>query len=105
MSSYLESLRKSCPRDGLASNKVNLDPVTPNQFDNAYYRNLENHHGLLGSDQVLFSTNGSDMVNQFGNSQSQFFTSFARAIIKMGNISPLTGTSGQVRLNCRRVNA
>ncbi|GMN74401.1 hypothetical protein TIFTF001_052366 [Ficus carica] len=25
-------------------------------------------------------------------------------MIKMGNLSPLTGTSGQIRTNCRKVN-
>ncbi|CAM8895537.1 unnamed protein product [Rhodiola kirilowii] len=105
---YLATLRQSCPQDGAGSNLVNLDPSTPDGFDNAYFTNLQNNRGLLGSDQVLVSTTGADTVsiaNQFGSSQSQFFTSFAQSMVKMGNISPLTGTSGEIRLDCKKVNA
>ncbi|TQE01228.1 hypothetical protein C1H46_013135 [Malus baccata] len=63
--------------------------------------------GLLQSDQELFSTSGADtidVVNNFSTNQSAFFESFVESMIKMGNISPLTGTDGEIRLNCRRVN-
>uniref|UniRef100_A0A7N0T8D3 Peroxidase n=1 Tax=Kalanchoe fedtschenkoi TaxID=63787 RepID=A0A7N0T8D3_KALFE len=105
---YLETLRESCPQGGAGSNLVNLDPSTPDGFDNAYFTNLQNNRGLLQSDQALFSSTGSNTVsiaNQFGNSQSDFFTSFAQSMVKMGNISPLTGASGEIRADCKKVNA
>ncbi|GFZ18223.1 peroxidase 2 [Actinidia rufa] len=101
---YLEELRQSCSS---RNTLVYLDPTTPNGFDNNYFTNLQNNRGLLVTDQFLFSTNGSDtvaIVNRFANSQSDFFDSFGKSMIKMGNISPLTGNSGQIRTDCKRVN-
>ena len=86
---------------------TNLDPVTPDTFDAKYFSNLQVQQGLLQSDQELFSTSGADtigIVNNFSTNQSAFFESFVESMIKMGNISPLTGTDGEIRLNCRRVN-
>ncbi|GFZ20761.1 peroxidase 2 [Actinidia rufa] len=101
---YLEELRQLCSSNGTL---VDLDPTTPNGFDNNYFTNLQNNRGLLKTDQFLFSTSGSDtiaIVNRFANTQSDFFDSFGESMIKMGNISPLTGNSGQIRTDCRRVN-
>ncbi|EMS50236.1 Peroxidase 54 [Triticum urartu] len=44
------------------------------------------------------------IVERFAASQADFFRSFATAMIKMGNIAPLTGSMGEVRRNCRVVN-
>ncbi|GMJ07124.1 peroxidase 53, peroxidase 2 [Hibiscus trionum] len=104
---YLETLRKVCPRGGNESVLLNLDPTTPNTFDNNYYTNLEAQQGLLESDQELFSTGGADtieIVDRFGSDQIAFFESFAVSMIRMGNISPLTGSEGEIRLSCRKVN-
>ncbi|KAI4318267.1 hypothetical protein L6164_026056 [Bauhinia variegata] len=45
------------PRIALDNNKklAALDSVTPNSFDNNYYRNLIQMKGLLASDQVLYN--------------------------------------------------
>ncbi|KAM7523314.1 hypothetical protein LguiA_013216 [Lonicera macranthoides] len=104
---YLATLRQSCPNGGNANTVVDLDPETPNGFDNSYFTNLQNNRGLLQSDQELLSTSGSTVaiVNQFGNSQSAFFTSFAQSMINMGNISPLTGKNGEISFTPRSVQA
>jgi peroxidase len=104
---YLEMLRQTCPQGGDANTLANLDQATTNDFDNNYFMNLQNKKGLLQSDQELFSTTGADtvdIVNRFANSQSDFFDSFGQSMIKMGNISPLTGSSGEIRSYCKRVN-
>ncbi|KAK1566720.1 hypothetical protein Q3G72_003351 [Acer saccharum] len=105
---YLQTLRQNCPDQDSANNIVNnLDPTTPNGFDNNYFTNLQNNRGLLQSDQELFSTTGADavaIVNRFAGSQTQFFDTFGESMIKMGNIGPLTGNNGEIRTNCRRVN-
>ncbi|XP_054806001.1 peroxidase A2-like [Prosopis cineraria] len=105
---YLQTLRVICPEDGDGTNLTNLDLTTPDTFDKNYYTNLQVHNGLLNSDQVLFSTSGADtiaIVNSFASNQSLFFDQFAASMIKMGNISPLTGSQGQIRSHCNFVNS
>lgn len=104
---YLEMLQKVCPQGGNSSVLVYLDPTTPNIFDNNYYANLQVLQGLLQSDQELLSATGADtveVVGKFSSDQTTFFESFAFSMIRMGNISPLTGTEGEIRLSCRKVN-
>ncbi|CAA7401308.1 unnamed protein product [Spirodela intermedia] len=105
---YGDTLRQSCPQSGGGSTLNDLDPTTRDAFDNNYFTNLQSNRGLLQSDQELFSTSGAStvsIVNSFANSQSTFFQSFGNSMINMGNISPLTGSNGQIRSDCRRVNA
>eukprot|EP00262_Sarcandra_glabra_P005502 TRINITY_DN17158_c0_g1_i1.p1 TRINITY_DN17158_c0_g1~~TRINITY_DN17158_c0_g1_i1.p1 ORF type:complete len:340 (+),score=22.35 TRINITY_DN17158_c0_g1_i1:38-1021(+) len=104
---YATTLRQNCPQNSGTSNLNNLDPTTPNAFDNNYFTNLQNNQGLLQSDQELFSTTGAatvSIVNNFAGSQTTFFNSFVNSMINMGNISPLTGTSGEIRSDCKKVN-
>ncbi|PIN22748.1 Peroxidase [Handroanthus impetiginosus] len=106
-STFLSTLRETCPENGNGNTLTNLDQSTPNDFDNGYFVNLQNGRGLLQTDQVLFSTDGADtvgIVDRFGNSQSEFFGAFVESMIKMGNISPLTGNEGEIRTDCKRVN-
>ena len=80
---------------------------TPYSFDNAYYSNLKSQKGLLHSDQVLFTGTGGgtdNTVNNFASNPAAFSSAFASAMVKMGNLSPLTGSQGQVRLSCSKVN-
>ncbi|KAL3533950.1 hypothetical protein ACH5RR_007471 [Cinchona calisaya] len=104
---YLATLRQNCPQNGNGSTLNNLDFTTPNTFDNNYFSNLQNNEGLLQSDQELFSTSGAatiSIVNTFSSSQTTFFQNFVQSMINMGNISPLTGTNGEIRLDCKKVN-
>ncbi|KAJ0027772.1 hypothetical protein Pint_36400 [Pistacia integerrima] len=105
--SYLATLQQICPQNGSGTALTNLDPATPNGFDNNYFTNLQNSQGLLQTDQELFSTSGAatvSIVNNFASSQTAFFQSFAQSMINMGNISPLTGSSGEIRSDCKKVN-
>lgn len=88
--------------------RANFDPVTPDVFDKNYYTNLQVGKGLLQSDQELFSTPGADtiaIVNSFAAREGTFFKEFRQSMINMGNIKPLTGSRGEIRRNCRRVNS
>jgi len=103
---YLQQLRNICPQGG-PNNLVNFDPTTPDRFDKNYYSNLQVKKGLLQSDQELFSTPGADtipIVNRFSSNQNDFFSSFAKSMIKMGNIGVLTGNKGEIRKQCNFIN-
>lgn len=106
-STYLTTLQQICPQNGSGTALANLDPTTPNAFDNNYFSNLQNNQGLLQSDQELFSTPGAStisIVTAFASNQSAFFQNFAQSMINMGNIGPLTGSNGEIRLDCKKVN-
>jgi peroxidase len=83
-----------------------LDQTTPNTFDNKYYTNLVKELGVLHTDQNLFSAQGANtgLVKLYGQKQNLFFSAFAEGMIKMQNLGPLTGTQGQIRLQCGKVN-
>nr|AKN79300.1 peroxidase 7 [Betula platyphylla] len=103
--SFKTSLQSKCPSTGGDNNLSPLDVTSPTTFDNAYFTNLKNKKGLLHSDQQLFNGGSTDsQVNTYSANSATFRTDFANAMIKMGNISPLTGTSGQIRTNCRKTN-
>ncbi|KAJ1402464.1 Secretory peroxidase [Sesbania bispinosa] len=104
-SAFAKSLQANCPTSGGDNNLSPLDTTTPNTFDNAYYRNLQNKKGLFHSDQVLFNGGSTDsIVNGYSSNPLSFRADFANAMVKMGNLSPLTGSSGQIRTNCRKTN-
>ncbi|XP_039057432.1 cationic peroxidase 1-like [Hibiscus syriacus] len=104
-SSFAASLRGKCPSTGGDNNLSPLDTTSPTSFDNAYFKNLQSQKGLLHSDQQLFSGGSTDaQVNAYSSNLRSFTTDFANAMVKMGNLSPLTGTSGQIRTNCRKTN-
>ncbi|CAM6047359.1 unnamed protein product [Sphagnum compactum] len=106
-STYLQTLEANCPLNGNASVLNDFDSVTPDLFDNQYYKNLQQKKGLLHSDQELLNGVGANAatVNLFANASGTFFADFAAAMIKMDNLSPLTGKYGEIRLNCHTVNS
>eukprot|EP01018_Ginkgo_biloba_P020404 Gb_04549 [translate_table: standard] len=106
-SSYLQILQNKCPQNGVGGKRVALDPATKDIFDNKYFTNLRKNKGLFQSDQELHSTPGAataSLVKIFSSSQNIFFSSFGKSMQNMGNINPLTGNSGEIRINCRVVN-
>ncbi|KAG6702807.1 hypothetical protein I3842_07G054200 [Carya illinoinensis] len=105
--SYAAQLRTRCPRSGGDQNLFFLDFVGPTKFDNSYFKNLLSSKGLLSSDQVLLTKNEASMelVKIYSENNELFFEQFAQSMIKMGNISPLTGSRGEIRKNCRKINS
>ncbi|RZC82514.1 hypothetical protein C5167_045311 [Papaver somniferum] len=101
---FATSLKTSCPTSGNDNNLSPLD-ATPIIFDNTYYKNLVSKKGLLHSDQELFNSGSTDaQVTTYSNDNPTFLTDFAVAMVKMGNLSPLTGSNGEIRTNCRKLN-
>jgi len=103
--SLVTSLRSNCPNNTGDNNISPLDASTPYVFDNFYYKNLLNKKGVLHSDQQLFNGGSADsQTTTYSSNMAKFFTDFSAAMVKMSNISPLTGSNGQIRKNCRKVN-
>ncbi|BAF12348.2 hypothetical protein OsI_12176 [Oryza sativa Indica Group] len=105
--SFAASLRAGCPQSGDGSGLAPLDESSPDAFDNGYFGGLLSQRGLLHSDQALFAGGGGStdgLVRSYASSNDQFASDFSTAMVKMGNISPLTGSAGEIRVNCRAVN-
>ncbi|KAH9668227.1 peroxidase [Citrus sinensis] len=73
-SEFATSLKSNCPSSGGDDNLSQLDATSSVLFDNGYFQDLVNNKD------------------------------FANAMVKMGNLSPLTGTDGQICTNCRKIN-
>lgn len=102
-------LQSLCPQSSDGNATTALDQNSTDLFDNHYFKNLLIGKGLLSSDQVLFSSSEAvsttkALVESYSNDSSNFFQDFASSMIKMGNISILTGSEGEIRTNCRVVN-
>ncbi|KAG0591098.1 hypothetical protein M758_1G145900 [Ceratodon purpureus] len=85
---------------------TDLDLRTPDKFDTNYYKNLRKGEGMIPSDQTLQDTRGINQafVADFAFNPVNFFFQFAVSTIKMGNISPLEGDEGEIRLDCKKPN-
>ncbi|XP_015064399.1 peroxidase 72-like [Solanum pennellii] len=105
--SYATQLRNRCPKSGGDQNLFFLDFVSPTKFDNSYFKLLLASKGLLNSDQVLTTKSRESLalVKQYAENNALFFDHFAKSMVKMGNISPLTGSSGEIRKTCRKINS
>ncbi|PKI46020.1 hypothetical protein CRG98_033660 [Punica granatum] len=104
---FASTRQRGCPSSGGNSNLAPLDLVTPNSFDNNYFKNLMRKKGLLVSDQVLFTGAGGStdsIVSEYSKTPATFMSDFAAAMINMGDIEPLTGSQGQIRKICSAVN-
>jgi peroxidase len=103
--SFASSRQKICPQSGGDNNLAPIDVQSPNKFDNVYYVALVNQQGLFHSDQELFNGASQDnLVRQYSTNAALFASDFAKAMVKLGNINPLTGKKGEIRLNCRKIN-
>ncbi|KAL6520594.1 Peroxidase 45 [Orobanche minor] len=102
---YARQLRQMCPANVDPRIAINMDPTTPNRFDNAYFRNLRIGRGLFSSDQVLFTDNRTRAtVNTFAANNAAFGRAFAQAMTRLGRIGVLTGNQGEIRIDCTRPN-
>ncbi|XP_078431346.1 peroxidase 31-like [Wolffia australiana] len=82
------------------------DVMTPNKFDNVYYRNLKRGLGLMASDQALYlDPRTRPLVELYAADEAAFFSDFARAMEKLSLFGVKTGGSGEVRRRCDQVNS
>ncbi|EEE54081.1 hypothetical protein OsJ_00811 [Oryza sativa Japonica Group] len=93
---------KSCPTTGGDGNLAPLELQAPNTFDNAYFTDLLSRRVLLRSDQELFGSgagNGTTdaFVRAYAANATTFAADFAAAMVRLGNLSPLTGKNGEIK--------
>ncbi|KAJ8574130.1 hypothetical protein K7X08_025935 [Anisodus acutangulus] len=105
----VSELQNLCPLTSDGNNTTPLDINSTDLFDNHYFKKLLIGRGLLESDQILFSSDDAiattkTIVETYSNNSKFFFNDFVNSMIKMGNISPLTGSDGEIRTNCRVIN-
>uniref|UniRef100_A0A0R0HBY6 peroxidase n=1 Tax=Glycine max TaxID=3847 RepID=A0A0R0HBY6_SOYBN len=86
---YLNLAVLICPVEGRDNKFAPLDFQTTKRFDNHYFTNILKE----------------GLVRAYASNEKLFFASFAKSMIKMGNINVLTGSEGEIRRNCRFVNA
>ncbi|XP_047180073.1 cationic peroxidase 1-like isoform X2 [Vigna umbellata] len=107
---FAEEKQQECPFEGGDDNLSAFDSTTPFKFDNAFYKNLLQQKGLVHSDQQLFNgVNGTnsptkDQVVNYARNMAKFKKDFAAAMLKMSMMTPLTGSDGEIRKKCSRVN-
>ncbi|CAN1809993.1 Peroxidase 7 [Linum perenne] len=90
------------------SDYVELDAITPEKFDNQYYKNLQKNMGLLRTDQAMYTdSRTSPFVNALAYAPpSVFHNQFAASMAKLGNVvEPSVVDDGEVRTNCNYVNS
>ncbi|KAG6553253.1 hypothetical protein Mapa_004987 [Marchantia paleacea] len=100
---FAKSLILQCPQNK-ASNVISMD-TTNGTFDSVFFNDLLANRGVFTSDATLLSNPFSlAIVNASAQTPSFFLINFAAAMVRMGNISVLTGSAGEVRRNCSRTN-
>lgn len=102
---YAKDLQSMCPKDIDPRVAINMDPNTPQKFDNVYYKNLQQGKGLFSSDQVLFTDSRSKaLVNTWASNSAAFNKAFVTAMTKLGRVGVKTGSNGNIRRDCGAFN-
>ncbi|XP_074305686.1 peroxidase 7 [Silene latifolia] len=100
---YLNYLKRKC---GNQTVYADLDPITPNAFDNTYYKNLQKNMGLLYTDQILNSDHRTArLVDTFATQPETFPNLFASSMVKLGGVLGDAEEDGEIRYHCSRINA
>lgn len=105
---YAAQLKQECPR----GHGGNVDPnlvvemnFSPALMDPSYFADVLHQRGLFTSDQTLTtSQQTTDQATLYAGNGLIWQQDFVSAMIKMSEIQVLTGTAGEIRSNCRRIN-
>ncbi|KAJ4834659.1 Peroxidase 21 [Turnera subulata] len=106
---YANYIKGRCPTpnpDPKAVLYARNDRETPMILDNFYYKNLLKNKGLLVVDQQLASHPiTAPYVQKMAADKDYFRQKFSRAVLLLSENNPLTGDQGEIRKDCRYVNA
>lgn len=99
-------LRLACPEGSYSSSTVMNNDQTNTIFDNQYFANVMVGQGLMTVDDNLRTdSRTSGIVQGFSINVADFYTTFAEAYTVLTSWRALTGTQGQIRTDCTKVNS
>ncbi|GMJ03448.1 peroxidase 25 [Hibiscus trionum] len=106
---FVSQLQALCPQSGDGSRRIDLDTGSGNRFDNSYFANLRDGKGILESDQRLWTdASTKTFVQRFlgirGLLGLTFNVEFGKSMVKMSNVEVKTGTAGEIRKVCSKIN-
>ncbi|XXG47875.1 hypothetical protein AAC387_Pa02g2444 [Persea americana] len=107
---YLGQLQALCPPNGDGSKRVALDKDSQSNFDVSFFKNVRDGNGVLESDQRLWGDSATSSIvrNYAGTIRGllglRFNLEFPKSMIKMSSIGVKTGTQGEIRKVCSKVN-
>jgi peroxidase len=100
---FSKKLAVNCTKD--PNRLQNLDVVTPDAFDNAYYVALTRKQGVFTSDMALIKDRiTAPIVRQFAADKAAFFTQFAKSMVKLSQVPRTDRNVGEIRRSCFRTN-
>nr|GMD02800.1 cationic peroxidase 2-like [Ipomoea batatas] len=107
--SFLPTLQNLCPQGGDGTKRVSLDDGSETKFDTSFFSNLQKGHGILESDQKLWTDSSTKtFVQRFlgirGLLGLTFSVEFGKSMVKMSNIGVKTGSDGEIRKVCSAFN-
>ncbi|KAJ4982248.1 hypothetical protein NE237_033085 [Protea cynaroides] len=106
-SEYAVKLKAKCQTPLDNTTIFEMDPGSFRTFDLDYYKLVLKRRGLFVSDAALItnSTSRSQIIGLAQGTVSNFYTEFAKSMVKMGKIGVKTGSSGEIRKNCAVLNS
>ncbi|XP_027109784.1 peroxidase 27-like [Coffea arabica] len=102
---YVPKLKSKC-KFGDRNTLVEMDPGSFKTFDLSYFSLVAKRRGLFQSDAALLDDSETRAYVKLHalKDKAGFFKDFADSMIKMGRIGVLTGTQGEIRKVCTKVN-
>ncbi|KAK1395155.1 Peroxidase [Heracleum sosnowskyi] len=102
---YAASLKSQCPNPASPAITVEMDPESSESFDTQYFTTVKQNKGLFQSDAALITDRAAAKIVDSLLKPKSFFSEFGKSMKNMGEIEVLTGSAGEIRKNCRIVNA
>ncbi|KAK9734523.1 hypothetical protein RND81_04G145400 [Saponaria officinalis] len=99
------NLKSKCGSNTGVDPTTFLDQNTSFVVDNEYYNQILKKRGVLQIDQELaLDKSSAKLVSNLASNNAFFAQSFAKAMVKLGNIQVLEGNFGEIRSSCRAFN-
>ncbi|CAF2087851.1 peroxidase 69 [Brassica rapa] len=105
---FVPLVQNRCPLTGDASARVDLDDGSVGRFDTSFLRNVRSSRVVLQSDLVLWRDPETRAIIErllgLRRPSLRFGTEFGKSMVKMSLIDVKTGSDGEIRRVCSRIN-